>query len=202
MTATYPTRSGPPRTGGPSRASVSLLREFRLYRFYDDAGRLLYVGMTGRMSLERLIEHIKTKPWAKDVACWERDPRSWDNEAECLAAERAAINAERPIHNIAHNGNNPGPVAVRQRPTRPAPPPPPSLWARFWATRAGRALAAWLRRAAIVTAAWAALTAALTVTLWRLADLDLETSAGSAAFAATAAMVKWWPRRRTRRRRR
>lgn len=114
MTAIQPRRQGPSApVGGPA---VSLARTYRLYRFYDEAGALLYVGITGRLPFKRLMEHVCDKPWAPEMARWEVDPRAWATEAEVLAAEKVAIINERPKWNIAHNGNNP----VRAATARPA----------------------------------------------------------------------------------
>jgi hypothetical protein len=77
--------------------------------------QLLYIGVTERTTVARWAEHAKEKWWAPDIACWERDERIYFSEAEVLAAETAAIWAERPVHNIAKNGNNPGAVHVRRR---------------------------------------------------------------------------------------
>lgn len=76
---------------------------FRLYRFYDHAGRLLYIGQTGRMALIRAIEHLTEQVWADDVARWEVDPGEWWTEADVLAAEESAIRAEKPLRNWVHN---------------------------------------------------------------------------------------------------
>ncbi len=123
MTATTPRRGPSTPVGGPT---VSLTRTYRLYRFYDCDGVELYVGITGRVPLERLLEHLRTKRWAPEIACWEVDPRVFRTEAEVLAAEKAAIIAERPKYNVAHNGNNPGRAAVRVAPRRPAVQPSPA----------------------------------------------------------------------------
>lgn len=107
--------------------------QWRLYRAWGDLPResgwrrrflawllggwqqLLYIGVTERTAVARWAEHCDTKWWAPDVACWERDPRVWCSEVDVLAVERAAIVAERPVHNVQHNGNNPGAVRVRRR---------------------------------------------------------------------------------------
>jgi hypothetical protein len=77
--------------------------------------QLLYIGVTERTTIARWAEHMKDKDWAPQIACWERDETIYRSEAEVLAAETAAIWAERPVHNIAKNGNNPGAVHVRRR---------------------------------------------------------------------------------------
>lgn len=200
MTTTFPQRDG-----HSTRGPVSLLREYRLYRFYNDAGVLLYVGMTGRRSLERLVEHLKTKLWARDIACWERDPRVWHNEQECLAAERAAIIGERPVHNVAHNGNNPGSPAVRRRPVwvDPVRPAGLSLWSRFWRATFGRWLLAKLIYTGKVAAVWAGLAVAAWVVVAVLAakagsPMPWQDSAGAGGFLACSAVGVWAARRSNR----
>jgi hypothetical protein len=79
------------------------VRVYRLYRFYDFEGRLLYIGQTGRRPLARLIEHLYEQQWAHEIARWEVDPRVWHSEVEVLAAEEAAIKVEKPIRNWVHN---------------------------------------------------------------------------------------------------
>lgn len=166
--------------------------EWRLYRAWGDLPResgwrrrflawllggwqqLLYIGITSRTAVARWAEHLGDKRFAPEIACWERDRRVYRREADVLAAERAAIIAERPVHNVQHNGNNPGAVRVRRHLPRHV------VAARVrWATLASL----WL---------------ALTVVLWWAAGwVDLPYAAGGAA--AGIAGVKVW--RRTQRRR-
>jgi hypothetical protein len=82
------------------------VKVWRLYRFYDAVGRLLYIGQTWR-PLARLIEHLEEQQWAHEIARWDVDPRSWTSEAEVLAVEEEAIRAERPLRNWVHNEGNP-----------------------------------------------------------------------------------------------
>jgi predicted GIY-YIG superfamily endonuclease len=71
-----------------------------LYRFYDAADRLLYIGITSALG-SRWDAHNRHKTWWPDVvrATVEHHP----DRAAVLAAEKAAINAEKPIHNVTHN---------------------------------------------------------------------------------------------------
>ncbi|MFF0822434.1 hypothetical protein ACFYUR_18890 [Micromonospora haikouensis] len=130
MTTSQIRRPGQRVTSRP--ASWAPPDQWRLYRAWGDLPResglwsravcwllggwqqLLYIGVTRRTAVARWAEHLDGKTWAGDVACWERDPRVWATEADVLAVERAAIIAERPVHNVAHNGNNPGAVRVRR----------------------------------------------------------------------------------------
>lgn len=92
------------------------LAGFRLYRFYDERGALLYVGQTGRMPLHRAVEHLREQSWAGEVATWQLDPRVWGSVDEVLDAERRAIRAEQPRYNVVHNGRNPHRVPVARTP--------------------------------------------------------------------------------------
>jgi predicted GIY-YIG superfamily endonuclease len=67
-----------------------------VYRFYDIDDALLYVGLS--MNLEgRLAKHRRRAWWPQVV----RQEVEWFAGREAAkAAERAAIRAENPIHNI------------------------------------------------------------------------------------------------------
>lgn len=68
----------------------------RVYRCFDAAGALLYVGVSmGPTS--RLKAHARTSPWFGEVANVTISPVMPRREA--LEAERDAIAAEKPIHN-------------------------------------------------------------------------------------------------------
>lgn len=69
-----------------------------LYRYYDEAGRLLYVGISND-ALRRMGQHA-AKDWAPQVRSWH--PVHFATRAEAEAAERHAIRTERPVYNIAH----------------------------------------------------------------------------------------------------
>lgn len=70
---------------------------FALYRTWDAAGMLLYIGITGD-PIERWRKHARKKPW------WRRVDRItcelFPKEHLALDAERSAIRAERPKFNI------------------------------------------------------------------------------------------------------
>lgn len=68
-----------------------------LYRLYDDADQLLYIGITSGPLYQRLIGHARVQPW-------------WDEVARCTTethptrkaltwAEWEAIDTERPRYN-------------------------------------------------------------------------------------------------------
>jgi predicted GIY-YIG superfamily endonuclease len=72
-----------------------------LYRLYDAADSLLYVGITSNPRA-RFTQHAIYKPWWSEVA---NTAVSWlmCTRQEALAVEAAAIRNERPIHNGKHN---------------------------------------------------------------------------------------------------
>lgn len=71
-----------------------------LYRFYGNGGALLYIGITLNPG-ERWKRHRDDKPWWTEVTniTLEQHP----TRQAALEAERLAIVAERPAHNIVHN---------------------------------------------------------------------------------------------------
>lgn len=70
-----------------------------LYRLYDKAERLLYVGMSAD-PVGRIEVHMKTQPWALEVAeaRFEWHGTRWHAET----AEIIAIKGERPAYNYQH----------------------------------------------------------------------------------------------------
>lgn len=73
-----------------------------LYRFYDSDERLLYLGISLHAA-KRASEHRNGQTW------WPRVARMDIEHLECtrteaLTIEREAIKAERPLHNVVHNG--------------------------------------------------------------------------------------------------
>jgi hypothetical protein len=68
-----------------------------LYRLYAADGTLLYIGVTGKLSV-RFYSHSREKRWWPQVAgmrlAW------YANKAEAEEAERAAIFSEDPVHNV------------------------------------------------------------------------------------------------------
>jgi hypothetical protein len=76
-----------------------------LYRFFDAAGALLYVGITNNPS-RRFTQHGVSREWWHEVETI-RMQRFPDREA-VLAAEKAAIQSESPRYNIKHAGGAPG----------------------------------------------------------------------------------------------
>ncbi|MEE1812616.1 GIY-YIG nuclease family protein [Streptomyces sp. BE133] len=103
-----------------------------VYRLYDEAGSLLYVGMTGSLE-QRWTFHALDKFWwhlvvRKDVT-WHKVRR----EAE--EAEKLAILTEKPTYNLTLNPGRP-PVRVGDR--RPNPFLPPLVNALRQRIKAGK----------------------------------------------------------------
>lgn len=71
-----------------------------LYRFYNAADELLYIGITNRIP-RRLGQHSDTKPWYTEVATItvEHHP----TRMVALNVEKRAIKAEHPRYNVVHN---------------------------------------------------------------------------------------------------
>lgn len=97
-----------------------------LYRFWDGADRLLYVGITNHLG-RRIGQHEHGKSWWADV---ERVTVEHFPSREALAhAEAEAIKVERPLHNIIHNR-----VSIPKAPTSRSPRSgrSPTDWASEW----------------------------------------------------------------------
>jgi predicted GIY-YIG superfamily endonuclease len=73
-----------------------------LYRFFSADEQLLYVGMT-RNPARRFEKHSGDKSWWGEIARIEM--QQFGTIEELRAAERAAIEAEHPVHNIRMNGS-------------------------------------------------------------------------------------------------
>lgn len=71
-----------------------------LYRYFDDAGNLLYVGVSAS-AIRRLLEHAANKVWACLVS--RVDVQTLPTREAALAAERKAITDEKPRFNATHN---------------------------------------------------------------------------------------------------
>jgi len=90
--------------------------ETQLYRHFDKAGNLLYVGVS-LDALYRLGQHKSNAQWFSSIArvTVERFP----TRGAALAAERIAIQTERPHHN--KHGARPADVITRAEPPVSAP---------------------------------------------------------------------------------
>lgn len=79
---------------------TDLLERTALYRLYDTADRLLYVGITNDPK-ERMKAHAGDKDWWPSVCT--RDFEWFASREEAAAAEVIAIREEQPAHNRTHN---------------------------------------------------------------------------------------------------
>jgi len=95
----------------------------RLYRHFDKDGVLLYVGVSLSV-VQRLAQHRDHAHWFERITRVEMQASASRDEA--LAAERAAIQLERPLFNIQHS-RLPKPEPVE----RPAPCPAPWVLTRI-----------------------------------------------------------------------
>lgn len=71
-----------------------------LYRLFDADDRLLYIGITCNTA-QRWESHRGSKPWWHLVA--RKELTAYPDRSAALTAERAAIRAEAPLHNITGN---------------------------------------------------------------------------------------------------
>ena len=89
-----------------------------LYRHFDAAGRLLYVGIS-LSAVARASQH-RDQPWFMEMATMTTEWLSSREEAH--AAERAAIRDEKPVHNKQRYGGTveaPEPVVPAPEPELP-----------------------------------------------------------------------------------
>jgi hypothetical protein len=77
-------------------------RPHDLYRFYDTDGQLLYIGISFS-AIQRAAQHRDAQPWWSDVARMDIEHLGTTTRRNAEQLERAAIAAESPRHNIAHN---------------------------------------------------------------------------------------------------
>ncbi|MFI6296673.1 hypothetical protein ACIBEJ_34145 [Nonomuraea sp. NPDC050790] len=71
-----------------------------LYRYYDDQGRLLYVGITNSFK-ERNAKHAAASPWI--IFATRSTTESFPARRDAEEAERSAIWSERPLFNSQRN---------------------------------------------------------------------------------------------------
>lgn len=79
-----------------------------VYRFRDNAGRLLYIGITNSPQ-RRFLQHANDKPWwhAVEPELTVIDWYATRNQA--LREEERAIKSERPMYNVIHSSWYAGP---------------------------------------------------------------------------------------------
>lgn len=82
-----------------------------LYRFWNCADELLYVGITAR-PWERWKQHRSEKAWWEEVA--KVTIENFATRAEVKAAETTAIKTENPLYNIAERRQVPAPAGAEE----------------------------------------------------------------------------------------
>lgn len=77
-------------------------RPTALYRLFDAAGRLLYIGIAVSPRT-RWYAHREEKSWWPEVA---RETIEWfPSRVQAESAEKAAIKTEAPMYNVTHSLN-------------------------------------------------------------------------------------------------
>lgn len=71
-----------------------------VYLLYEEAGELLYVGITDRGPV-RLVEHHRSKPWFPAVVRVEFE--RYATRADSERREKFLISSRAPRHNVIHN---------------------------------------------------------------------------------------------------
>jgi len=80
------------------------MKRCALYRHYGEGDVLLYVGISLN-HIRRLMQHRQNAAWFEDIR---RVTIEWFPSREAaLVAELAAIQAERPLHNVAGTKSEP-----------------------------------------------------------------------------------------------
>jgi hypothetical protein len=74
-------------------------KQFTLYRFWNEAGELLYVGLSGKPGA-RWSAHRRTQSWWREVC--RVTVEHFDNHYDLAGAEVAAIKSEKPKYNVRH----------------------------------------------------------------------------------------------------
>ena len=73
-----------------------------LYRHFDKAGKLLYVGIS-LSAIARLRAHRDSSDWYDEISTVSIE--KFNTREEALEAEQRAIIEERPLRNVTHNEN-------------------------------------------------------------------------------------------------
>lgn len=93
-----PTWEGVPRDLTAFGGGVRIYVAESVYRLYDGADQLLYVGCSNNPA-KRLRAHARTSPWWPNVA--RIVVVEYPARALAEQAERTAIDLEKPLHNLA-----------------------------------------------------------------------------------------------------
>lgn len=99
--------------GPPLPAGWKAPQRTFLYRHFNEAGDLLYVGIS-LCVVSRLSQHVDGSPWAAEIA--NITITHFPTRPEALAAEAAAILTENPKYNVV--GRKPKPAPKPRRPSR------------------------------------------------------------------------------------
>lgn len=75
------------------------MKQVSLYRHYDSANQLLYVGISAS-AVHRLGQHSEHSDWFASIS--RVTIEHFESRPAALTAEREAIINERPLHNIVH----------------------------------------------------------------------------------------------------
>lgn len=92
----------------------------KLYRCFNDEGRLLYVGISVA-AFARLQQHVESSRWMDDVTVV--TIQTYPSREEAMYAERMAVRFEKPVHNKAH-AIRPEPPVRYEMPKMPPPEAP------------------------------------------------------------------------------
>lgn len=78
-----------------------------VYRLFDEAGTLLYIGVTGEGVEQRVYMHLQTKTmcehWLTYICYDSHTSQEYASKLAARRAEREAITSEAPLFNRQHN---------------------------------------------------------------------------------------------------
>ena len=77
--------------------NLEFQRWFYVYRYFDEAENLLYVGVTGD-PYQRWTQHRRNQPWADEIDTVSLEQFAFADLA--YAREREVIRAESPAYNV------------------------------------------------------------------------------------------------------
>lgn len=150
--------------------------QYCLYRYFDEADRLLYAGRTGNMA-QRAGSHIASSEWMQFAA--RSTIRKCASQKELVDAERKAIETEHPIFNRTYNDTPEARkrlVAYLEEAERPDLIPARLAGVRSAERPSMRALLAATKGSDVLDVVWKVLTVDnpdhATVRLWALAALE------------------------------
>ncbi|TAL00365.1 MAG: GIY-YIG nuclease family protein [Rhodospirillaceae bacterium] len=84
-----------------------------LYRHFDKDGALLYVGIAINPMMRYINDHRRFAHWFKDITRIEIE--HFPTRKDAFAAERQAIAAEKPLHNVRRPSTKKMPLRVSPR---------------------------------------------------------------------------------------